>query len=218
MFSDYVSGIDAASLPEKKSHMHVADASGPDWDQVVVMAAQSKDLSHFAARLIDSAWWKVYRDEFQHLNAIYLKCDSSFDFKALFVEKPSAAKITRMLEATDPASGKDSIDIATTAVLVCETVYNHGLKFQKASYMIGKVTDSLPTMRADVAKAKLFICMATSWDLMLNPEDTSRKQRKADVVNLRLAVENACAKDFPAAMFQMLDKWVDGVDIVSFAP
>ena len=93
VFSDYVSGIDAASLPEKKSHMHVADASGPDWDQVVVMVAQSKDLSHFAARLIDSAWWKVYRDEFQHLNAIYLKCDSSFDFKAFFVENLAPQKL-----------------------------------------------------------------------------------------------------------------------------
>ena len=78
--------------------------------------------------------------------------------------------------------------------------------------------DALKYVDFLVGRAKLFLCIASAWDMMLDANLVSRQQRKVDVENLRKTVAANSVSTFPDKIMQLLTKWVDGADIPALLP
>jgi len=74
------------------------------------------------------------------------------------------------------------------------------------------------TVNAALKEGKFFACMLAAWDLMLSPAPVNRRQRKADLDQLKTAIDATCSDVFPATLAKMMDMWVEGKDVVSVLP
>jgi hypothetical protein len=69
----------------------------------------------------------------------------------------------------------------------------------------------------ELDKARLFICIGACWDTLLS-EEVSSATRMANARSLKATVQSAVPKTFPAALLQLLDKWVDGMQVSAALP
>ncbi len=74
-------------------------------------------------------------------------------------------------------------------------------------------------MKRDLDDAKLFMCLSTAWDLMLNGgAEQTRREKRTDVESLRSGVKASCNAVFPPELFRLLEEWVDGADVSVLMP
>ena len=68
-----------------------------------------------------------------------------------------------------------------------------------------------------LVEAKQFTTLCSMWDLMLAGEEVGKAQRKLDAENIKSIAKNNYP-DVPQAMISLLDKWVQGTDVMTFVP
>ena len=74
---------------------------------------------------------------------------------------------------------------------------------------------ALATIEPILTEGKFFACISAAWELMLAPLPQTRRQRKADLDQLKSAIDQTCSGSFPANLFKLLGMWVEGKDIRS---
>ena len=205
---------------------------GPTWLQLRWDISSEVDAfaaaieSHVLHSVLD-----VYKKVRSEIEVIFsaVSLTGAGKFEELLVESPSASKIEAVLFETASDNSPDRLS------LMCDKVQELAL----VKEMLAAITDvkkpaELPnalgfTDKSDwpdafqafekfIDRTKLFLCLGSAWDLMIDEEKVSRMQRKADQKSLQVKIGENCKATFPDMVSQLLQKWVDGADIVSLLP
>ena len=121
---------------------------------------------------------------------------------------------TRAAACPQDASGVDLIDRDAALMGKFQRIWD------TSGWLHGEAV-AVPTaltqesMKQDFDQIKLFMCVCTAWDLMLGPAPETRRQRKADVEQLKNVIEANCLVTFPASLMSLLVGWQDGKDVAA---
>ena len=71
-----------------------------------------------------------------------------------------------------------------------------------------------------VSRGKLFVCLLTAWELMLNEENESMSKgdRVSHMDNIIKNINVQCPTTFPSKVVQVLEKWAGGANIRAVMP
>jgi len=172
---------------------------GPSWQELCALHVSAGEFFQNFSHHLDTVVKELFDRNEKVLEDIYASVSSDKEFLKALVEAPSTAYIKDKLFTNAPKfDGKgssDQLEIAAESHTLLDEVFQQIEKFiNTTGAKLPLLQAALEEMKGSIEKASLFVCIGSTWDLLINSTTDSKKQKKVDADALKASVKASLFK------------------------